>query len=76
MKSIIRYFAFAVLFLIAQKGYSQDPNFHVYLSFGQSNMEGYAKIEAQDKVGVEDRFQVLQVVNCPSFRRRNIHFVF
>ncbi len=69
MKSIIRYFAFAVLFLITQKGYSQDPNFHVYLSFGQSNMEGYAKIEPQDKVGVDDRFQVLQVVNCPDLNR-------
>jgi enterochelin esterase-like enzyme len=69
MKSIIRYFAFALLFLIAQKGYSQDPNFHVYLSFGQSNMEGYAKIEPQDKAGVDDRFQVLQVVNCPDLNR-------
>ena len=69
MKSIIRFFAFAVVFLIAQKGYSQDLNFHVYLSFGQSNMEGYAKIEAQDKVGVDDRFQVLQVVNCPDLNR-------
>ena len=69
MKSILRFFAFAVVFLITQKGYSQDPNFHVYLSFGQSNMEGYAKIESKDKEGVDERFQVLQVVNCPDLKR-------
>ena len=70
MKSILRFFAFAVLFLLTSKGYSQDPNFHVYLSFGQSNMEGYAKIEPQDKVGIDERFQVLQAVNCPDINRK------
>ncbi|WP_417940495.1 alpha/beta hydrolase-fold protein [Flavobacterium sp. RS13.1] len=70
MKLITKFFAFAILFSIAQKGYSQDPDFHVYLSFGQSNMEGYAKIEAQDKVGVDDRFQVLAAVNCPETGRK------
>ena len=69
MKSIIKFFAFGVLFLIVQKGYSQDPNFHVYLSFGQSNMEGYAKIEPKDKEGVDDRFQVLQTVNCSDLKQ-------
>ena len=27
-----------------------DPNFHVYLAFGQSNMEGFPGIEQQDKI--------------------------
>lgn len=54
-----------ILILTVQKGYSQDPNFHVYLSFGQSNMEGFAKIEPQDKTGVNERFQVLSAVDCP-----------
>jgi hypothetical protein len=35
-----------------------DPNFHIYLAFGQSNMEGQANIESQDKT-VDKRFQVL-----------------
>ncbi|OUM64013.1 carbohydrate esterase family 6 protein [Piromyces sp. E2] len=35
-----------------------DPNFHIYLAFGQSNMEGQGPIEEQDKVPVE-RFKVL-----------------
>ncbi|MCC9065783.1 alpha/beta hydrolase-fold protein [Flavobacterium piscisymbiosum] len=69
MKSIIKFSVFAVLFLLAQKGYSQDPNFHVYLSFGQSNMEGNATIEPQDKINVDPRFQVLAAVNCPEMGR-------
>ncbi|MCD0468762.1 alpha/beta hydrolase-fold protein [Flavobacterium sp. JAS] len=69
MKSIIKFFAFIFLLSIVQKGYSQDADFHIYLSLGQSNMEGYAKIEPQDKVGVDDRFQVLQAVNCPELKR-------
>lgn len=35
-----------------------DPNFHIYLAFGQSNMEGQGNIENQDK-SVDDRFQIL-----------------
>ncbi|WP_163399762.1 alpha/beta hydrolase-fold protein [Flavobacterium fluviatile] len=70
MKLITKFLAFAILFSVAQKGYSQDPDFHVYLSFGQSNMEGYAKIEAQDKVGIDDRFQVLAAVNCTETGRK------
>lgn len=38
-----------------------DPNFHIYLCFGQSNMEGNAAIEEIDKTGVDDRFQVMSV---------------
>ena len=35
-----------------------DPNFHIYLAFGQSNMEGQGDIGSQDK-SVDDRFQLL-----------------
>lgn len=35
-----------------------DPNFHIYLAFGQSNMEGQGTIEQQDKT-VDSRFQVM-----------------
>lgn len=69
MKSIISFLKFVILFLIVQKGYSQDPNFHIYLSFGQSNMEGHAAIESQDIKGVDSRFQVLAAVNCPDMGR-------
>ena len=43
-----------------------DPNFHIYLCFGQSNMEGQGNIESQDKT-VDSRFQVLcSYDNCGS----------
>lgn len=48
---------------------AQDPNFYIFLSFGQSNMEGYARIEAQDTINVDSRFQVLEAVDCPSINR-------
>ena len=35
-----------------------DPNFHIYLAFGQSNMEGQGDIGQQDK-SVDERFQLL-----------------
>ena len=39
----------------ADAGNSVDPNFQVYLCFGQSNMEGNANIEDQDRTGVNAR---------------------
>ncbi|WP_125721326.1 sialate O-acetylesterase [Flavobacterium ustbae] len=68
MNAIIRFFALAII-LIAQNAHSQDPNFHIYLSFGQSNMEGAAPIESQDKMNIDPRFQVLEAVNCPDLNR-------
>ena len=38
-----------------------DPNFHIYICFGQSNMEGNAAIAADDKTGVNSRFQMMSV---------------
>ncbi|PBI82806.1 Carbohydrate acetyl esterase/feruloyl esterase precursor [Flavobacterium sp. ACN2] len=69
MKSILKFFAVTVLFFTGYNGYSQDPNFHIYLSFGQSNMEGAAPIEAEHKINVDPRFQVLEAVNCPELNR-------
>ena len=56
------------LFLLNSKVFSQNPDFYIYLCFGQSNMEGNARIEEQDK-SVDDRFQVLQAVDCPDLNR-------
>lgn len=44
--------------------YAQDPNFHIYLCFGQSNMAGAAKAEAQDSL-VDARFQMMSAMDCP-----------
>jgi len=47
---------------------AQDPNFYIFLSFGQSNMEGHSRYEPQDTVA-NDRFLVLQAVDCPDLGR-------
>lgn len=47
------------------KSFSQDKKFYVFLCFGQSNMEGNARVEAQDTIAVDNRCQVLQAVDCP-----------
>jgi hypothetical protein len=46
-----------------------DPNFYVYICFGQSNMEGNAQPEAMDKSNVDDRFQLLATCNYDSPKR-------
>jgi hypothetical protein len=56
------------IFLLSVKGFSQDKNFYIFLCFGQSNMEGNARAEAQDSV-VDNRFQVLETVDCPNLGR-------
>jgi len=58
-------------FLLLNAGlntYAQDPNFYVFLSFGQSNMEGFAMFEEQDTIE-DDRFKVLQAVDCENLGR-------
>ena len=42
--------------------HAQDPNFYIYLCFGQSNMEGNAAIEEQDRTGVDPRFKMMPAV--------------
>lgn len=44
-------------------GADVDPNFYIFLCFGQSNMEGNADIEAQDREGVSPRFQAMYAVD-------------
>ena len=43
------------------KGQTVDSTFHIYLCFGQSNMEGNADIEDVDMKGVDKRFKVMSV---------------
>ena len=46
-----------------------DPNNYIFLCFGQSNMEGNARIEEIDKQGVDSRFQMMAVVDNPQMNR-------
>lgn len=52
--------AFAPIKLMAQP----DPNFHIYICIGQSNMEGNPRPEAQDLENISPRFLTMQSVDC------------
>ena len=45
-----------------------DPNFYIYLCFGQSNMEGNAKAESMDQT-VDKRFRLLATCNYDNPKR-------
>jgi alpha-L-fucosidase 2 len=49
---------------------AQSTNFYVFLCFGQSNMEGFPGLEAQDQGPVNERFQVLAAVDFPTLGRK------
>jgi hypothetical protein len=48
---------------IAFYAYAQDPDFYIYLCFGQSNMEGNARIESQDLEDIDPRFKMMAVIS-------------
>lgn len=43
-----------------------DPNFHIYLCLGQSNMEGNAAVEPVDRQNVPEHFRLLPTVDFSS----------
>jgi len=69
MKITLRSLVLTGLLLFTGNIFAQNTNFYVFLAFGQSNMEGYPGVEAQDKVGVDDRFQMLAAVDFPNMER-------
>ncbi len=68
MAKTIKTIFIAVTILFSITGYAQDKNFHIYLCFGQSNMEGNARFEPQDTL-VNSRFKVMEAVDCPNLGR-------
>ncbi len=47
-----------------------DPNFYIFLCFGQSNMEGNARPEAQDMTSPGPRFLLMPAVDFPDKGRK------
>jgi len=70
MKSITKSISVVIFLFLGStvNANAQDPNFYIFLSFGQSNMEGHARFEAQDTIANE-RFLVMQAVDCPNLQR-------
>lgn len=48
---------------------AQDPNFHIYLCYGQSNMEGNALVENIDKQNIPERFKMMPAVGYNNPKR-------
>ena len=67
MKKMKMAFFFLVVVMISNTRAlaDPDPNFYIFLCFGQSNMEGGGGIEEQDRI-VDPRFQVLADFDVPS----------
>lgn len=57
------------LLFLSVATFAQDKNFHIYLCFGQSNMEGNARIEDCDRVGVDGRFLMMAAVDNAEMNR-------
>ncbi len=70
LKTITSIIFLALLSVNTAYSQSPDPDFHIYIAFGQSNMEGFPGIEEQDKGYENDRFQVYASVDFPELERQ------
>lgn len=68
MKLRLFFIVIVTVFLSGSGVVAQDQDFHIYLCFGQSNMEGAARIEPQDTT-VDSRFMVMATLDCPNLGR-------
>ena len=59
----------AVLMSLSLQAQQPDPNFFIYLCFGQSNMEAGATPADQDKDWNDPRFQFVSAVDMPRYNR-------
>lgn len=57
---ILRILVLAFIFVTAAQGQNET---HIYIAFGQSNMQGAGGIEQIDTQGISDRFESLTVVD-------------
>jgi hypothetical protein len=69
MKTKIELSILLFLLTLTTGVFAQDPNFYIFLCFGQSNMEGNARVEPQDTMGVDARFQVMEAIDCQNLNR-------
>lgn len=70
MKNLVfKWIILAGILLFSSQLSAQDENFYIFLSFGQSNMEGAAPVEPQYKT-VDARFQMMATVDCPDLNRK------
>ncbi len=66
---VIKWIVLAGIVFLSSNLHAQDKNFFIFLSFGQSNMEGAAPVEPQYK-NVDARFRMMATVDCPDLNRK------
>ena len=59
-----------LIFPFSRSAATVDPNFYIFLCFGQSNMEGAARPEAQDIASPGPRFLLMPAVDFPEQGRK------
>ncbi|MEO7600378.1 MAG: sialate O-acetylesterase [Opitutus sp.] len=69
MKNSLFTFAFLGWLLLTAEVHAQDQNFYIFLCLGQSNMEGFPGIPAEEKGYDQPRFQLLAAVDFPALGR-------
>ena len=66
--SLILLLIFDYLYPFLNLNHHPNPNFYIYLAFGQSNMQGAGPIEDQDRICPE-RFKMMAAVDFPTLNR-------
>ncbi|MBQ8051897.1 MAG: sialate O-acetylesterase [Bacteroidaceae bacterium] len=74
MKATFSLSILALLLCLSPVKAQPDPNFYVFLCFGQSNMEGAARTEAQDFEGISDRFLMMAAIDDTLHSRHMGHW--
>ena len=67
MKKVLLSLLFALAAVCAVN--AQDKNFHIFLCFGQSNMEGNARVTDADREGINPNFLMMAPVDFPQMGR-------
>ena len=62
--SVLSFVLILLAFTSCTEKKTSKEDFHIYLCFGQSNMAGAARAEAQDST-VDDRLKMMSAMDCP-----------
>ena len=68
MKKVLAIIILGLASIFACK--AQDPNFHIFLCFGQSNMEGNARVTDAEREGVSPNLLMMAPVDFPKMDRK------
>ena len=69
MRKTIGLLVWSIILLIGANSFAQDDNFHIYLCFGQSNMQGATMAEPMDTIPVAG-FEMMSPMDCPDLNRK------